>query len=124
MKKYLIYSLVYLIAFIPVIAMAQGAGKLVPCEGRDCDANDFLRMISYVINFVIFLGVVFSSLAFAYAGFLYITAQGDTTKVKRATKIFTGVAIGLLLAFTSFLIIQLITNSLELDKSNIPIELK
>jgi hypothetical protein len=124
MKKILIYSLVYLVAFIPVVAMAQGAGKLVPCEGADCNVDDFLTMIFYVINFVIFLGIIFSSLAFAYAGFLYITAQGDAGKVKKATKIFTGVGVGLLLAFTSFLIIQLITTSLGLDTSKIPIILK
>ena len=124
MKKILIYSLVYLTAFVPAIAFAQGAGNLVPCEGADCQVDDFFELVFNVINFVIFLGIVFSSIVFAYAGFLYITAQGDTSKVKKATKIFTGVAVGLLLAFTSFLIIQLITSSLGLNKENIPIELK
>jgi hypothetical protein len=80
-------------------------------------------LVFNVINFVIFLGVIFSSLAFAYAGFLYITAQGDTTKIKNATKIFTGVAVGLLLAFTSFLVIKLITSSLGLNE-DIPIKLE
>jgi len=123
MKKFLIYSSVYFLAFLPVVAAAQGVGHLVPCEGADCKVKDFMTLIFNVINFVIFLGVIFSSLVFAYAGFLYITAQGDTTKIKKATKIFTGVAVGLLLAFTSFLIIQLITSSLGL-KDIIPIELK
>jgi len=123
MKKILIYSLVYLVVFLPVVAYAQGVGKLVPCEGSGCKIDDFLTLLFNVINFIIFLGVIFSTLAFAYAGFLYITAQGDTNKVKSATKIFTGVAIGLFLAFTSFLVIQLITTSLGL-KDAIPIKLK
>lgn len=129
MKKVLIYSLVYLLVFLPAVVMAQngGVGNLVPCEGPDCQVDDFMELVFNVINFVIFIGVIFSSLVFAYAGFLYITAQGDTTKVKKATKMFTGVAVGLFLAFISFLIIQLITSSLGLnegDNKSIPIELK
>jgi len=129
-KKILISALLLILFVLPVVVFAQsqgGATKLVPCDGVDCDVDDFMTLVFNVINFVIFLGVIFSSLVFAYAGFLYITAQGDTTKVQKATKMFTGVAVGLFLAFTAFLIIQLITSTLGLnegDNRDIPIEIK
>jgi hypothetical protein len=75
------------------------------------------------MNYIIWLGIIFSSLVFVYAGFLYITAQGDSSKVQRATKIFTNVAVGLFLAFIAFLLIEVITTSLGLDTSILPIDI-
>jgi|AntRauTorcE11897_2_1112592.scaffolds.fasta_scaffold15982_2 heme A synthase len=101
---------------------AGGAG-LVPCDGPNCDIDHFLELLFNVMNYIIWLGIIFSSLVFVYAGFLYITAQGDSSKVQRATKIFTNVAVGLFLAFIAFLLIEVITTSLGLDTSILPIDI-
>lgn len=127
-KKYFYYLFILVCFFtIPFTVGAQSESGdpegLVTCDGPDCTIDDFFELLSEVIQFVIMLGIVSSSLVFAYAGFLYITAQGDTEKVKKATKIFTNVAVGLFLALIAFLVVEVIINALGLDFDILPINI-
>lgn len=107
-----------LIIMSPNILFAQEqGGGLIPCDGTDCSFNHLITLMVNIFNELVKLGIVFSSIAFAYAGFLYITSSGDPGKVSRATKIFTNFAIGLFLLLGAFLLIQLILNSLGLDSA-------
>lgn len=99
---------------MPSVAFSQG---LVPCNGPDCGFEDLVVLFDRLFNYVITLGIIFSSLAFAYAGFLYITSQGDTSKISRANKIFTNFAVGLVLLLSAFLIVQLIYTTLGLKET-------
>jgi len=122
LKMFLILSLVTL----PLFVSAQGFGNLVPCGNDDpteCGIEEFITLVANVVEIIIVIGLMISSLVFAYAGFLYITAQGSSEKVGKATKIFTNVAIGLFIAFVAFLVVDLITSSLGLNTSVIPIKL-
>lgn len=129
-KKYFYYSFILVYFFtVPFTAGAQEASNpkdpkgLVTCSGPDCTINDFFRLLEEVIQFIIMIGIVSSSLIFAYAGFLYITAQGDTGKVQKATKIFTNVGVGLFLALIAFLVIEVIIVALGLDFDVLPIKI-
>lgn len=113
MKKTLTSFLIIAALVIPTVSFAQSA-ELVPCSGADCSFDDLITLFDNLFNYIISLGIIFSSLAFAYAGFLYITAQGDPGKVSKATKIFTNFAIGLILLLSAFLIIQIIYETLGL----------
>lgn len=98
---------------MPSVAFSQG---LVPCNGPDCEFSHLIDLFIRVFEFMILFGIIVSSLAFAYAGFLYITSQGNTSKISRATKIFTNFAVGLVVLLSAFLIVELILNSLDVGK--------
>ena len=92
---------------MPLFTFSQG---LVPCdgsEGNPCDYNAFITLINNVVNFiVIYLALPLAAIAFAYAGFLFLTSAEDPGRRTQAKSIFVNVLIGLLLVGGSYLIIK------------------
>lgn len=107
MKKFLKLFLLTLIILIPLFTFSQG---LVPCDGSSnnpCDYNSFITLINNVVNFiVIYLAIPLAAIAFAYAGFLFLTSAENPGKRTQAKSIFVNVLIGLLLVGGSYLIIK------------------
>ncbi|HAS80460.1 MAG: hypothetical protein UR25_C0001G0063 [Candidatus Nomurabacteria bacterium GW2011_GWE1_32_28] len=72
-----------------------------------CGFQDILDMIDLVIDFLLKNIVLpLSAIMFAYAGFELVTSGGSTEKKSKAKKIFTDVAIGLIIVVAAYLIIQ------------------
>jgi len=110
-NKIMVHVLAAGILLSPLLVLADSAG-LVPCNGTDCDYDKFLILIKNVIMFLIKVGVAFSAVVFAYAGWLYMTSGGDEGKVKQAHEMLTKVLWGFLFALGAYLIVQLITKQL------------
>jgi len=111
-KKIMMHVLAATILFSPLLVLADIGSTLVPCDGPDCTYENFLTLIKNVIMFLIKVGVAFSAIVFAYAGWLYMTSGGDEGKVKQAHEMLTKVLWGFLFALGAYLIVQLITSSL------------
>ncbi len=111
-KKITTHLLGAVILLSPLLVLADIGGGLVPCNGPDCTYESFLTLIKNVIIFLIQLGVAFSAIVFAYAGWLYMTSGGDEGKVKQAHEMLTKVLWGFLFALGAYLIVELITSSL------------
>jgi hypothetical protein len=63
----------------------------------------------YVRNFYIYslrLGLALAGIMIMYSGFLYLTSQGDTTKLNKAKEIFTGAALGFFLLISVYAILN------------------
>ncbi|MBI3046275.1 MAG: hypothetical protein HYY86_01885 [Candidatus Harrisonbacteria bacterium] len=110
-KKY--YFLLSTFYFLTTqMALAQG---LVPCSGLDCTLCDFLVLAKNLIDLMLKWGVALAALFFAWGAFVIMTAGGSEEKVTEGRKIMTTVAVGVLIAFTAWLIIgtlmQVLTNS-------------
>ncbi|OGL70502.1 hypothetical protein A3B32_02225 [Candidatus Uhrbacteria bacterium RIFCSPLOWO2_01_FULL_53_9] len=81
--------------------------------GGDEDSQIF-NIIGRIINIVLgLLGIVFF-IYVVWAGFIWMTASGDTTKVKKATDMLTQGTIGLVIilaayAISNFAVAQLLT---------------
>lgn len=63
----------------------------------------------YVRNFYIYslrLGLALAGIMVMYSGFLYLTSQGDTTKLNKAKEIFTGAALGFFLLVSVYAILN------------------
>src|SRR3989344_2916309 len=94
------------------LALAQG---LVPCSGLDCSLCDFLVLVKNLIDLMLKWGVALAALFFAWGAFVIMTAGGSSEKATEGRKILTTVAIGILIAFTAWMIIgtlmQVLTNS-------------
>lgn len=114
-KKSIAKLLSLFIIFLPIIASAAGLlpDYIVPdCKGSTCNLGHFAILIGNILKFIIGITVLGSVLAFAWAGFLYLTNLGDETKVRKAHGIFTKVAVGLIITISAWLIVSTILSLL------------
>ena len=119
MQKYL-NKIKYLIILIPlslptfVRAMYNPSESLIPCNPKwvnnawvnNCDFNALITGAGNLIDFALYLAAPIATAMFAYAGFLYLSAQGDPGKIKTAHKIFKDIAIGLFFVLGAWLIVK------------------
>jgi hypothetical protein len=110
-KRIIIGMFAVSLVFIPVCLFAEG---IVPCNGpTDCNWNTLMTLINRIINFVLFvLAVPIAAIMFAYAGILLLSSGGNTTQMGKAKKIFSSVAIGLIIAAAAWLIIHTVLSIL------------
>lgn len=80
--------------------------------GKAPGQNALQNMIGQIINVALgFLGIIFLVLML-YAGFLWMTAQGDDTKVKKAREMITQAIIGIIIIAAAFAISNFVLTSL------------
>lgn len=99
---------------VPSDALNQTAG--VTSIGANQDQSRIFNTIGKVVNVLLgLLGIIFF-LVVLYAGFIWMTAQGDTDKVGKAQTMMTQGVIGVIIilsayAISNFAINQLLTAS-------------
>jgi amino acid transporter len=92
----------------------RGNWKLVPAEclgdraATECGFEEALQLVANIIGLLSVIALLLAALLFGYAGFLYATSAGDTGKAKKARGIFTSVAIGLIIVFLAYTIVQVV----------------
>ena len=81
------------------LAASDVADQIVPCgSGSDfCNLCDLVQLAQNLINIGIFITIALSAITFAVAGLKYMTAGGDVSKATEARKMFTNVAVGLII---------------------------
>lgn len=82
---------IFVLTFLPILAFAQGVFDN-PLGYNTIDS--FLRA---VLNAVVTIAFPIIVLFLVYAGFLFVSAQGDQEKLKTAKKIFLWTIVGALL---------------------------
>lgn len=92
-------------AFLPVSLHAQSIG--IPCKS-DCHFSDLVTLINNIMNFAIIVAPILAAIAFAFAGFFYVTSTGDPGKVERAHDIFRNTAIGLIIVLAAWFVVRAI----------------
>lgn len=86
---------------------------LVACEGAaDCSFDKLLETINNVVNFIIVLATAIATIIFAWAGFLYLTAAGNSSKISQAHGMIWSAVIGFLIALSAGLIVKVILDTL------------
>jgi len=87
---------------------------IVPCGDAGeppCDACQLAALAQDIINFGVYFVVIVATLVIVWAGFLYISAQGDPGKIETAHKVFQTVIIGLIIVLAAWLFINLLLQS-------------
>lgn len=87
---------------------------LVPCgwqnadmAAEDCTFEDFIVLAKNLMNFLLFtIAVPVAAISFAWAGWLYLSAAGNESKVQEAHRIFGYVVLGLSVALAAWLIVN------------------
>ena len=84
-------------------------------EEGDFTLNDFVRVGMRVTEII--LGIVGSLalLMFIYGGLMFIISSGNSEKVTKAKEIIIGAVIGLVIVFTSYMIIQFTMDALGIE---------
>ncbi len=79
----------------------------------NCQINDFIRI--FIVASKIILGFTGSLalLAFIYGGVIFLISAGSSERVTQAKQIILGAVIGLVIVFTSFMIIQFVFTALN-----------
>lgn len=76
------------------------------CSDGSCGFDELSGLINQISIILMTFTTAVATILFVYAGFLYITSQGDTNKVKQATTIFRNVAIGFVIILVSYLLVR------------------
>lgn len=120
---------------LPFVLSAQdpqeGTGKtrwgLIPCgnissvgnptkeaiQAQECDFQDLLALGQNIIQFLLVLAIPVAAISFAWAGFLYLSSAGDTSKIKQAKEIFWKVLWGFIFILTAWFIVYMATPLLK-----------
>ena len=114
MKK--IFLIIFLITLfsLPLVSLSAG---LVPCgrtdsgataeERQPCTFCHLFVMIDRVLDFILFKIVpVLAALMIAIGGFMYIFAFGKPEMISQAKRLFTAIAIGLLIIYGAWVFIN------------------
>lgn len=103
---------------LPAATMAQLSEAQTDLEevgvaiGTDATSNDLPTLIGNIISALLsVLGIIFVVLV-VYAGFLYLTAGGEDTKVKKAKTLLTQSIIGLVIIVAAYAISAFVIDAL------------
>ncbi len=106
------------ILFLPAAALAQLSEATTDLTtvgsaiGVDATTNTLPELIGNIIAVLLsVLGIIFVVLV-VYAGFLYLTAAGDTDKVKKAKTLLTQSIIGLIIIVAAYAIAAFVIDAL------------
>jgi hypothetical protein len=137
MKKGLILSfilgsllcvqMVHAQAQVQPVLMRGGLTSIIPCtianskedpsptapSGLNCNSwDDFLGVIQFFISSAMKIAVLLATVSFAYAGWLYLTSNGDMGKVKSAHDIFLKVLKGFIFMGLAWLIVKFLLTAI------------
>jgi hypothetical protein len=90
-----------------------GVSGIVPCGDTDageqpCQACHVIGLAEELFDLIIFVAVFIAVIMIAFAGYKYITAQGDTGKVSDAHKLFRSVTIGLIIILSAWTVVDVL----------------
>jgi type IV secretory pathway VirB2 component (pilin) len=77
------------------------------------DAKPLHTYVDAILQFVVTLVGVIAVLVIIISGILYMTSNGDTTRVQIAKKTLTGGIIGLVIAILSLVIVKTIVSFVQ-----------
>jgi hypothetical protein len=108
MKKYFAFLCAFALFSLPVLASAQTGWISCGANPTQCKWADLIQTANNLVNFLFRLAVGLASLSIAYAGWLYLTAAGDTGQISQAHKIFGKVVLGFLIMLSAWLLVKLV----------------
>ena len=111
---------IVLIAVVFILPSVVVAAGLVPCDGVAgldkkgvvCNFCSLMQLAQNIVNYIIILSASIGAIMFAYAGVLYVTNGGDTTKVTKAHGIFTSVFYGIVIILVAWLLVDVLIKTL------------
>jgi hypothetical protein len=93
----------------------QGGGSNSPTIDNPFKGGDSLQdfLVAIIDNIIMPIGVVLAVLAFIYTGFLFVTAQGNDSKLTNAKKALVNSAIGTAVLLGAWSIATVVRNTVN-----------
>jgi hypothetical protein len=117
LKKYFAILAITGALLLPIVSLAQGSLLTDPIiadaactKGGTCTLNTFIALGVNVANFILGIVGALTLIMFIYGGFLWILSGGSSESVKKGKDVIVGSVVGLLIVFSSYMIINYITN--------------
>lgn len=96
-------------------AQTQGTGEglvYTGCEGDSCDFDHFILAIQHALGYAFTIALTLSVGFIAYAGYIYMTSEGNPGKIAEANRMFKKIATGIFFVLAAWLIVEMIVNAL------------
>jgi hypothetical protein len=109
-RAFVINTAAFALLAAPVAVSAQ-LPSLIVCDGTKtdpCDFPAFIRFVQAAMNWMMIAAVPLSTIAFAYAGYLYMTAGSSPSNRSKANGIFTAVITGIVIMAVAWFVVRLI----------------
>ncbi|MEA2112448.1 MAG: pilin [Patescibacteria group bacterium] len=105
-----IIPLISLILLLTPLILIAG---VVPCSGSDCNFSMLVKLVKNILDYILIITAPLSAIMFAYAGFLYLSSQGNPAKRSKANSVFVNVGIGIFFIVGAWLIAKAVLSGLE-----------
>lgn len=121
MKKYkfLILILFLIVIIAPCLVLAEEGSSGTTIFTNPLKAESITDLLSAVLSIVVQVGLVFIVFFIIFAGFKYVTARGDTTKIKEAHQALMATLIGSAIVLGSYAIAKALESTVEQLKTNV-----
>lgn len=110
-----IFILVSSILLVPIFSVSAA---IVVTDDPALDLNSFVVLGVQVAQFILGIVGALTLLMFVYGGFTWITSGGSSDRVKKGKDILVGAVIGLLIVFSSYMIVSYVTNDIFSAKNS------
>lgn len=104
-----------IIFFLSAFYFANAQSLGIPCGnniGNMCEFKHLIILAQNIMNFMILITLPLAAIGFAWAGWLYLSAGGNSGKITQAHEIFKKVFWGFVFVLSAWLIVYTITNAL------------
>ena len=85
-------------------------------DAGECGWRDLIVLLNVIIKFIAWIAASLSAIAFAYAGFLYMTAAGNSGKIEQAHGIFKKTLIGIFFILLGWLLVATVLKMLGVNE--------
>lgn len=99
-----------LVGFAATTTPTPGADGLIPCAGPDCNFGHVIQFANTIITWLLRIAIPVTAALFSYAGFLYLTSEGNPGKKAQANKVFQSVFWGFIMALSAWILVNFLTN--------------
>ncbi len=106
MQRIILFSVLGLVLIVPFVVSAQIVPQDCANNPADCDFQALLELAQNILKFIITTAIVVSAIMFAYAGWLFLSDAGNTTNIAAGKKIFSSVAVGLVIVLVAWLLVD------------------
>ncbi len=98
-----------LVGIIPCTAHRDNTDPSPTPSGLNCNSwNDLVEVVQFFINYAFVIATILATASFTWAGWLYLTSQGNPGQVSKAHDIFFKVVKGFLFMGLAYLLVRTI----------------
>lgn len=102
----------------PLVTCGRTGTGTAQQQAESCNFVAAVAMINTLIKYLIMISIPLAAVAFAYAGWLHLSAGDNSGQVTQARKIFTSVGIGFIIVLSGWLVFTLIAQTFLKDKTD------